>query len=126
MAWKVEVLMNKKANRISVLAGLAVILVSTSSAFAGKFDGWCWPSDGCGGPYRISNDRFATCESNCRMTSPVDVDDMDAKLYRVACTADHGNSTSRMFFSFYKTSDAKRGALVVGQSGVTKLQRCRQ
>ena len=99
-------------------------LLHSNMASAGTFDGWCFPFDGCDGPYKITNDRFLTRESTCVMSSPVSVDDMKARLYRVHCRADHGDSFKRMFFSFYDAGNGSSGVLAVDHYGAVKLTRC--
>jgi hypothetical protein len=107
---------------------LAVLLStgSISTTGAGEFNGWCFPaaSDVCVGEQRpLTGNKFITCESNCTMSNPVNVRDMDAVIYDVTCSGDWGSRSFRMFISRYVSGDDVK-AVAVGEHGPDELERC--
>lgn len=112
---------------IKFCLALAVgIFVVADRSNAGEFDGWCFPADACTGtPMPIQDSIFDTCEETCRMTNPVNVNDMDAVLYYVECRGDWGSPpTERRLFMRYEDGDDTTKALVLDDGGVTELERC--
>jgi hypothetical protein len=116
--------MNFGSSFLGILIAAVVVMYSSKLATAGSFDGWCFMQDVCAGPSKIKNNKFFTCEDNCRLTKPTKVDGMDGLLYEVACEGDHGSSTERMLLLRYKDHDGKPRALAVGNDGSQELARC--
>ena len=112
----------------STLMVLVIVMCSSRLATAGSFDGWCFKEDGCGGPYKIENDAFGTCEESCRLTEPTQVSGMDGVLYNVVCEGDHLErpSKERILLLKYKDDDGKPRAMAVGKHGVEELVRCNE
>jgi hypothetical protein len=82
-----------------IFAVLALLVTPTLAHADRQWDGYCFQGDECGGPYKIRNGEFSTCESSCKMTNPVKVRGMKAILYDVKCSSDSGNREYRMFMS---------------------------
>lgn len=105
-----------------------VLTGSTYPAIGSSFDGWCFVEDECAGPSKIKNGAFITCESNCRLTRPTNVEGMDGILYDVLCESDEGSldrpRKERMLLMRYKDYEGKIRALAVGQDGAQELAKC--
>ena len=94
-------------------------------AHANDFIGWCFASDACVGPSRITRQGFETCEETCSMNNPVSVRGLNATLYDVVCRGDWGGYEHRMLFMKYADGDGNQRALAVGPNGSEELERCR-
>lgn len=114
----------RSLHTLTLLAVTSVIAASTVEAAAGRFDGWCFMEDVCFGASVIRDDTFGTCESNCTMTEPTRVSDMEAMLYWVECKGDGGVARFRLFISEYETYSGDLMAVAVGPSGPENLERC--
>lgn len=114
--------------RIFEVWAAAIIFIGFASlpAAAGSFDGWCFMQDECYGPSKIRNDSYGTCEENCILTNATPIRGMDARLYDVSCTADHGNRTERIMLMRYSDVDGKRRVIAVDKFGSQELKRCKQ
>lgn len=98
----------------------ACIAAAASGAAAGPFDG-IWrasPTDDCtrigkeGGALEIEDNLFTGVESECRMTAPVNVRDMDAVLYDMECEGGGAEWTDRAMFM-----NAADGGLIMVWNG---------
>lgn len=82
---------------------VAAVALSAGAAMATPYDGTYRPSEesDCtrvgveGGALRIEDGLFEGIKSECRMTRPVDVVDMDATLYTMECSAGDTSWTER-------------------------------
>lgn len=87
----------------SILTPPAALLIMASVASATSFDGTyrltsdadCTAVGMDGGALRIEDGIFYGVESQCRMTNPVNVVDMDAKLYTMQCSGEGETWTER-------------------------------
>ncbi|SDE70492.1 hypothetical protein [Limimaricola pyoseonensis] len=78
-----------------ILRGLCLAGLAAGTAAASPYDGLYRPGSGSdcgrvgeeGGVLRIEDDLFEGIGSQCRMTRPVDVVDMEATLYTMRCEA---------------------------------------
>lgn len=83
------------------LLALAVVLpgVVAAGPFDGDYklteDGDCTRIGQDGGALRIADGVFTGVEASCRMSNPVNVIDMDAKLYTMQCTGEDSVWTER-------------------------------
>ncbi|WP_247227152.1 hypothetical protein [Yoonia sp. F2084L] len=81
----------------------AVVAMAPAALFAGPYDGVyrqtanaeCSLVGVDGGSLKIENNIFYGVEVECRMTSPVDIVDMDATLYEMQCSGDGQTWTER-------------------------------
>jgi len=107
---------------------LPLILLPTLLA-AGPFDGVykqtanaeCGLVGVDGGSLKIENNIFYGVEVECRMTSPVDIVDMDATLYEMQCSGEGETWTERAMLM----PDAEKTGLYMVWSGYAfRYQRC--
>ena len=112
---------------VFALAGIALTL-PWRAAIASSFDGWCFVEDECAGPSKIQDGAFFTCESNCQLTRPTNVEGMDGILYDVLCEGDEGSrdrpEKERMLLMRYKDYEENVHALAVGKNGAQELALC--
>lgn len=110
------------------LATLSLILLigQSNGAFAGEFDGWCFPADECTGQdMPILNDMYSACETGCVLGNPTRVNNMDALLYDVSCSEDGSEPTVfRMFISKYGDDYGEEHTVAATKWDVTELVRC--
>ncbi len=103
------------------LTAIAIAMGCTGPAAAGPFDGLyrssptsdCTRVGGDGGALRIGDDVLFGLNSQCRMTGPVNVRDMDAVLYDMACSGNGEAWTSRALFM----RAAEDGGLIIAWDG---------
>lgn len=85
-------------------AVLTAALILPVVAQAGPFDGTyriaanadCALVGQDGGAIRIADGQFEGVENTCRMTKPVDVNDMDAQLFTLECSGEGSTWTERL------------------------------
>ncbi|SFP33810.1 hypothetical protein [Tranquillimonas alkanivorans] len=106
----------------------ALCLLASPALGQGAFDGLYMPSPttDCsvsgveGGALRIEEGVFYGVESECRMTQPVDVRDMNAQLFDMECEGEGLEWTQRAF-----VMAAADGGLVMAWDGFAfKYDRC--
>jgi len=116
--------MREYVTGIIISIGLSPLIVA--AAWAGDFDGWCFPANECTGePMLIDKDTFSTCEGTCEMRNPTKVRSMSGSLYDIVCKTDGAPpSTQRMFFLWYAKPDSATGALAIGNNGPVELVKC--
>ncbi|MBJ3761648.1 hypothetical protein ILP92_02640 [Maribius pontilimi] len=104
------------------------MLLVPAIALAGAFDGlWrsnptaeCVYVDGDAGALKIEDDVLFGAESRCRMTQPVNVRDMDAVLYDMACDGEGSSWTDRAMF----LSAADGGLYLIWNGYAFKYEQC--
>ena len=109
------------------LAALAVLAPTVLSA--GPWDGVyrqtanadCGLVGVDGGALKIEDGVFFGVESQCRMTRPVDVVDMDATLYTMECTGDGSQWTERAMVMRAAEDD---GIIMVWDGYAFRYDRC--
>lgn len=102
------------------LAALLVLLAAPALAFDGRY-GDCAVTFGEGVPIRIEGDVIAFYESECRMTNPTLVRDMDgAVLFDLVCQGEGETWTERAFLQ--RTADA--GLILVWRGTARTLPYC--
>ncbi len=74
-----------------------------------------------GGSLKIEGGIFYGVEVECRMTRPVNVVDMDATLYTMACSGEDTNWTERAMLMLSKEND---GLMMVWNGYAFKYDRC--
>jgi hypothetical protein len=107
---------------------VTLAIAFAAPAMANPFDGLYKPSPttdctvegGDGGALRVKENVFHGIESQCRMTRPVNVRDMDGVLYDMICTGEGEEWTSRALF--LRAAD---GGLILAWNGYAfKYDRC--
>lgn len=128
---RVPVMKNKGryARRTTVvLLRLAVMGLVGAPVAAGSFDGVFKPSPTAdctrigedGGALKIEKNVFHGVESQCRMTNPVNVRDMDAVLFDMKCTGEGTDWAQRALFM----RAADDGLIMVWNGFAFKYARC--
>ena len=114
--------------RIFVGMVISCVTVAGPVASEGTWDGlWrasptasCVYTGGEGGALKIENDVLFGVENECRMTSPVNVRDMDALLYDMKCEGEGVSFTDRAMFM--TASDG--GLFLIWNGYAFKYDRC--
>ncbi len=113
--------------RVSYLIWFATASCAGAAA-AGPFDGlWranptveCVYREGAAGPLKIEDGILFGTESRCEMTMPVNVRDMDATLYDMACEGEGESWTDRAMF----LSAADGGLYLIWNGYAFKYEPC--
>lgn len=113
--------------KLKLTAVLGAMLFTFDYSFAGEFDGWCFPANACTETdMLIKNNQYETCEQTCKMSKPVNVNDLDAVLYYVTCRGDGPKSSAKRVFMIKNKDDkGKVSAMAVDQDGFEQLVRCK-
>lgn len=105
------------------------LLLAAQIAVAGPYDGTyrqaanadCGLVGVDGASIRIADGIFYGVESECRLTQPVNVVDMDATLYSLQCTGEGSQWTERVMLMLAKDEDA---LIMVWNGYAFKYSRC--
>ena len=76
-----------------------------------------------GGSLKIENDIFYGVEVSCRLTDPVEVEDMDATLYQMQCTGEGETWTERAMLM--QDADAT-GIYMIWRGYAFRYERCEE
>lgn len=115
--------------RLSLAAVLGVIFAG--SAFAGPYDGVYKQTANAecslvgveGGSLRIAENIFYGVAMQCRMSRPVDINDMDATIYTMECSGDDLTWTERAIVM----NDADNtGIYMIWDGYAFRYDRCRE
>lgn len=116
--------------RILTIAGAALCALALPGiAFAGPYDGVfkqaanaeCALVGVDGGSLKIADDIFYGVEVECRMTKPVNVNDMDATLYTMQCSGGDQSWTERAMLMNNKETD---GIIMIWNGYAFVYDRC--
>ncbi|WP_108484393.1 hypothetical protein [Oceaniglobus ichthyenteri] len=111
-----------------MIRAMALALFAAAPVAADPFDGLYKPAPttdctivgGDGGALKVEGDTFFGAESQCKMTTPVNVRDMDAILYDMVCDGEGESWVSRALFM-----RAADGGLILAWNGFAfKYDRC--
>lgn len=116
-------------SRVSLAVTFAVML--SGSGFAGPYDGVykqtanaeCALVGVDGGSLRIAENIFYGVAMQCRMSRPVDINDMDATIYTMECSGDDQTWTERAIMM--KDADDS-GIYMIWDGYAFRYDRCKE
>ncbi|MEO1640793.1 MAG: hypothetical protein AAFU41_16245 [Pseudomonadota bacterium] len=109
----------------------AIVILAPTALFAGPFDGTykqtanaeCSLVGVDGGSLRIEENIFYGVEVECRMTQPVDINEMDATIYTMECIGEGSTWTERAILM----SDAEaQGLYMIWDGYAFRYDRCEE
>lgn len=115
------------ANNLNKWLFSTLIFLSASSVIAGEFDGIyapnaTWDCKAVGmdhGAWEIKDNTMEMTETGCTMSNPVNVRNMDAVLFDLACVESEFEWSSRVMLMH--TDD---GLLAISKGNATRWKRC--
>ncbi len=96
LIWRAKWPNNRQMRKIMTIRWAVFCLISPFTAYAGPYDGVykqtanaeCALVGVDGGSLKIEGGIFYGVEVECRMSNPVDINDMDATIYTMECTGE--------------------------------------